>query len=449
MSKKIPLFSLVLLIVAAIDSIRNLPAVALFGSSLVFFYLFAALIFLIPVALVAAELSARYPEEGGVFHWVRHAFGPKWAFAAIWLQWINTMVWYPTILSFLAGTLAYLFDPALAQNKLFLVAVILIAFWGLTLLNLRGLHVSAKVSSWCGLLGTILPMIFLIILGLIWFFSGNSLQLSFKQIIPDFSGIDHWVSLVAIMASFLGMELAGVHVNDIRNPQKNFPRAMGLSVLILLSTLILGSLAIAIVIPESDIRLVDGIMQAFHRFLNVFGLASLVPVLALLIVIGTVGSMVNWLISPAKGLLQAAQYRLLPPFFAKTNSEGVPVRILVAQGILVSLFCLVFTFMPSVNAFYWFLTDLSTELYMIMYLLLFGAALKLGAPGKEHTSFRIPRTIRAPMTALGIFSCLLTIGVSYLAPKEVDVGSSLRYALLVLGGNVVLIAPIWLLRVKT
>ncbi len=448
MSKKIPLFSLVLLIVAAIDSIRNLPAAALFGSSLIFFYLFGALIFLVPIALVAAELAARYPEEGGVFHWVRKAFGPKWAFLAVWLQWINTMVWYPTILSFLAGTLAYLFDPNLAQNKLFLVSVILGAFWGLTLLNLWGVHVSAKVSSWCGLVGTIFPMGVLIVLGFSWFFLGHPVQISWSQALPSFAHLNHWVSLIAIMASFLGMELAGVHVNDIHNPQRNFPRAMAFSAAILLSTLILGSLAIAIVIPDTQIRLVDGIMQAFTQFLGAFGLQALVPVLAILIVVGTMGSMINWLISPAKGLLQAAQYQLLPPFFAKTNQAGVPIRILIAQAVLVSLFCLVFILMPTVNSFYWFLTDLSTELYMLMYLLLFGAALRLGRAPKEHVNFRIPRFLRTRIVVVGIGACLLTIVVSYIAPKEIDVGSPLRYALSVFGGNLLLVAPAGLLVMR-
>ena len=130
MTKKISLFSLVLLIVAAIDSIRNLPATALFGSSLIFFFLFAAVVFLIPISLVAAELSAAFPEKGGVYHWVRVAFGEKTAMLAVWLQWINTMVWYPTILSFIAGTAAYLVDPVLAENKTYLISVILIVFWG-------------------------------------------------------------------------------------------------------------------------------------------------------------------------------------------------------------------------------------------------------------------------------------------------------------------------------
>src|ERR1700683_2627598 len=105
MTKKISFFSLVILIVAAIDNMRNLPAAALFGSSLPFFFVFSAIVFLIPTALVSAELSAAFPEKGGVYHWVDMAFGKKWAMAAIWLQWINTMVWYPTFLSFVAGVL--------------------------------------------------------------------------------------------------------------------------------------------------------------------------------------------------------------------------------------------------------------------------------------------------------------------------------------------------------
>ena len=230
MGKKISLFSLVFLIVAAIDSIRNLPAAALFGSSLIFFFLFSAVIFLIPVALLSAEFSSRYPEEGGIFHWVRNAFGEKMGLVAIWLQWINTMAWYPTILAFIAGTAAYLFDPALAENKLFLVSVILIVFWVLTLINLRGLQISAKINAVCGIVGTIFPMLLLIGLGVLWVVLGNPVQISLNwgSIFPTLSSSGNWVSLIAIMASFLVMELSGVHVNEIANPQRNFPRAMGI-----------------------------------------------------------------------------------------------------------------------------------------------------------------------------------------------------------------------------
>lgn len=448
MQKKIGFLPLVLLIVAAIDSIRNLPATALFGPSLIFFFTFSALIFLIPTSLVAAELSSRYHEQGGVFHWVRHAFGEKAAFFAIWLQWINTMVWYPTILSFIAGTAAYLFDPALAQNPAFLVSFILSFFWILTLVNLRGIQVSTRVNSFCASIGTLIPMLFLIALGATWFLGGNPvpIQFSASTIFPSWEGAENWVSLVAIMASFLGIELSGVHVNDIENPKKNFPKAMALSVLILLGTMLLGSLAIAVVIPDQELRLVDGIMQTFSRFFHAFGMAGCIPVLALLIIVGTGGGMINWLLSPAKGLLQAAEYGFLPTYFMKKNERGVPVRILIAQAILVSFFCLAFTLMPNINSFYWFLTALSTELYMFMYLLLFAAAWKLGRSRSiDNQSFSMSPSFRLGICCLGFFGCALTIVVGFLPPQDIDVGGGLRYGSFIALGNLLLTAPAYLL----
>lgn len=444
MLKKISLFSLVLLIVAAIDSIRNLPATALFGSSLIFFFLFSALVFLIPVSLIAAELSSRYAEEGGIFHWVRHAFGEKSALLAVWLQWVNTMVWYPTILSFIAGTLAYLVHPDLAQSRAFLASVILIVFWGLTFLNFFGIQVSVRINDFCVLIGTLFPMIFLIFLGVLWFFLGKAVQISFavSDLIPSIQTSESWVSLVAIMASFLGMELAGVHVGDIANPQRNFPKALGISVFVLLTSMLLGALSIASVIPHSEIRLVDGIMQTFTQFFVAFHIPAFVRILPFFIVIGSIGGIINWLISPAKGLLQAAQYGFLPPFFTKKNEKGVATRILTAQAIVVSLFCLVFVLMPNINAFYWFLTALSTEPYVLMYILMFSAALKLGRPPREGGAYRIPKGLRRLTCFSGLFGCVITLIVGFFPPVEIDVGGPARYALLIALGLGILIAPV-------
>ncbi len=444
---KISLFSLVLLIVAAIDSIRNLPMTALFGSSLIFFFLLSAVIFLIPISLVSAEFSSRYPENGGVFHWVRHAFGEKAGMLAVWLQWINTMVWYPTILSFIAGTAAYLVDPALAQNKLFLSLVILSIFWGLTLLNLRGIRVSAKVNSCCGTIGTLFPMFFLILLGIGWIFAGNEIAVSFSldALVPSLKDAGNWSVLIAIMASFLGMELSGVHVSDIENPQKNFPKAIGFSVVILLATMIFGALSIAVVIPKNDLHLVDGVMQSFTMFFNAFHIPFLIPILAVLIIIGSTGGMINWLLSPAKGLLQAAEFGFLPPYFTLRNKHAVSVRILIAQAILVSFFCLAIVLMPSINAFYWFMTALSTGLYMLMYALLFLSALKLGRPHKETMTYRIPRGLRTLSCIVGLLGSIATIIVGFEHPEGVDVGSELRYGLSIAFGNLILIAPVILL----
>ncbi len=433
---KIPLFSLVLLIVSAINSIRNLPTTAFFGGSLIFYCLLAALFFLIPVSLISAEFASRFPTQGGIFHWIRHAFGPRAGLLAVWLQWINTMVWYPSMLLFIAGTTAYLINPALAENKTFLLLTTLTIFWGLTLINLKGIQVSTRINSYSGTLGTLLPITLLIILGLGWFLFGNPSPLTFS------THLDNSSALISIIASFLGMELAGVHINDIENPQKNFPKAIAYSVLILLSTLILGSLSIAIVMPPDQIHFIDGVMQTFTTFFHTLRLPFLIPLLALLIIIGSIGGSINWLLSPAKGLLQAAQHHFLPPFFLAQNRHQVSVRILITQAILVSTLCLILTLIPSINAFYWFLLSLSTALYMLMYILLFLAALKLKRP--SH-SYRIPRGLRTPAILLGLLSCALTILIGFLPPSHVPIQSPLLYTLTIALGLTLLTAPVLLL----
>jgi amino acid transporter len=449
MTKKISLISLTILIIAAIDNMRNLPAAALFGSSLIFFFVFSAIVFLIPTSLVAAELSATFPEEGGIYQWVKRAYGKKLAVAAIWLQWINTMVWYPSMISFIAGTLAYLINPELAQNKTYLISCILIIFWGLTWVNLKGVHVSTLVNTLCCAFGTMIPLIFLIILGVIWFFSGKPLQIQITadNIIPPLNQSTSWVSLIAIMASFLGMELSGVHVNDIKNPQRNFPRAVLLATIFIFTTMTLGSLAIAFVLPEKDINLVAGVMQMFSNFFKAFGLEPLTPVITLMIVIGSIGTMINWLISPAKGLLQAAELGFLPPFFARKNKAGVASNILIAQGILVSVFCFLFLLEPNVNAFYWFLTALSTELYMLMYILMFAAGIMLRYKHvTDHSSFKIPggKVGVWIVSLLGLFGCITTIVVSFIPPDTVTMGSTVNYFYMICIGNVVTISPVLL-----
>lgn len=446
--KKLSFFSLVILIVAAIDNIRNLPAAALFGNSLVFFFLLAAALFLIPTALVAAELSATSSKEGGIYQWVHKAFGKKLAMLAIWLQWINTMIWYPAMLSFVAGTFAYLIDPTLVQNKVYLVGCILGVFWGLTWLNLKGLHISAMVNNTCALVGMVLPLLVLIGMGVAWVLCGKPLQMGVTPSawVPSLSSGGSWVALVVIMASFLGMELSGVHVHDIRDPQRNFPKAVLVAALFIFFSMLLGSLAIAFVLPPGEIQLIAGVMQVLSDFFAAFGLSEWLPVMTLLVVLGSIGGMINWLIAPAKGLLHAAESGFLPLFFRKKNRAGVAHRILLMQGGVVSLLCLLFLLQESVNASFWFLTALSTELYMFMYMLMFAAAIRLRRSGRPGTGFQIPGNLwglRA-VALLGVLGCCATVVVSFIPPEHVHFENPSRYFLMIALGTVLAISPVFL-----
>ncbi len=449
--KGLTLFTLILLITGAVDSIRNLPAAALFGPSLIFTFLIAAFIFLIPAALISAQLAARPGTAHGVYHWTRAALGDHFAFIAIWLQWVSNLVWFPTILSFIGGALAWLISPTLAQNKLWLVSIILSLFWSVTFINLRGIRVSAWFASFCAITGLIIPVVVILILTGLWLLSGKPLHIHFTMhnTVPNPLNPQSWVSLTAIMTSFLGIELAAVHARDIANPQKNFPRALGLSVIVILVTMITGSLAIAIVLPQNEISLVNGVLQAFSHFFAVWHLAPLMPIMTGMIIIGSIGGIISWTISPARGLLQAGEANYLPPFLRTLNRHGVARNLLITQAMLVTLFCLAFLVMPSINGSYWLLTSLNTQLYTLMYVILFIGAFKMARDNTltPTSGFTIPggKWGLSIVCVIGLFGCILTEVIGFLPPETINTGSAMHYEMIFVTSMIILLLPALLL----
>lgn len=443
---KINMIALTLLITGSIDSIRNLPTAALSGSLIFFFFIFAAVTFLIPTALVSAELSSNI-NQGGIYQWVRLAFGEKTGFLAVWLQWVNNLIWFPTILSFIAGTACYLIDPALAENKYYMMSMVLFIFWALTFANLKGMQVSAKFTSFCTIAGLIIPMILIIALLISWVVMGHPIQLhlTLASMTPNLHHIDTWTSLTGIMLSFAGMELATVYVNDVENPKKSFPRALAFSSIIILLTMVLGSLAIAFVLPADKIGLVDGTISSFSYFLSAYHLSWVTPILTVLLVIGSLGGIIGWMLSPVKGIAQAASNGFMPAYFAKENQYGVPKNLLIAQAAIVSIVCLVYMLLPTVNASYWLLSSLSLQLYILMYVLMFFAALRLRAKTKySQGTFVIPGKKFGLwlVCAVGLAGCALALFIGFFPPTNINVGSKLEYVIIYTVGMIGMVLPV-------
>lgn len=392
--KSLSVFLLAMMNVAIILSLRGLPLMGREGLSLIFYLLFALIIFLIPTALVSAELASGWAEEGGVFRWVSEAFGEKAGFTAIWLQWLQNIFWYPTVLAFAAGALAYLFfSPELAVIPLYNIIVILVIYWGCTLISLRGMKASGWLASSGVILGTILPAIFIIGLGLIWWLSGKPLAFfsNSQSIIPDFSNFSNISLLAGIILLFAGMEVNAVHVLDVKNPKRNYPKAIFLAVGIIFIIFFLGSLSVAAVIPEGKISLTAGIMQAFAELLKLFHMHWLLPVIGLLVAYGAIGGVSAWIVGPSKGLFATSKLGLIPPFLSHTNKAKVPANILIIQGIIVTVISLVYLVEPTVSSAFFLLSDLTIILYLIMYILLFAAAIHLRYKRAHvHRLYKIP-----------------------------------------------------------
>lgn len=444
--KTLGVFSLVMINVIAVDSLRSLPFSAEYGVSLIFYYLLAAITFFIPTALVSAELATGWPNKGGVYIWVREAFGDRWGFLVIWLQWIYNVVWYPTILSFVAGTLAYLINPHLADSKIYMLSVILITFWGATFLNMFGMKLSSVISTIGALIGTLIPMFFIIILGIVWLAKGDhtQIQLTEKAFWPNLSNFNNLSFLIAVLFGLVGMEMSAVHADEVKDPGRAYPRALWISCLIILFSLIFSSLAIAMVVPQQQLNVVTGLVQAFMIFFNAYHMQWMEPIITLLIIIGGIGGVAAWVIGPTKGLLVATRDGSAPPILAKVTKKDVPVTILILQATIVTLLCSVFLFMPTVSSSYWVLTAITAQLALLVYILLFAAAIRL-----RYTQPNVVRAYRIPggnwgiwLTGIfGIVACIATIAIGFFPPAQIQIGKVMTYEIILVAGTLLLCLP--------
>lgn len=438
--------------VIAVDSLRTLPLSAKLGVSLVFYYVAAAFIFFIPVALVSAELATAYPHTGGIYIWVREAFGKRVGFITIWLQWIYNVVWYPTIMSFIAATLAYLIAPELAYNKSFLLISAMILFWVFTVINCFGMRLSSLVSIIGATIGTLLPMLLIILLGLVWIVQGKPLAIEHPSTwLPDFSSVSNLALFSAILFGLIGMEMSAVHAEEVKNPQKDYPKALLYSTMLIIATLSLGSLAIVIVVPNDSLSVVSGLIDAYAVFFKSYNLPWMTSLIAMLIIVGSLCGVSTWIIGPTKGLLVSARDGSLPVKFARVNKHGAPVPILIIQAIIFTLLSAVFILFDSINAAYWMLSDLSAQMALMVYIFMFAAAIKLRYTKPDHPrGYTIPggNIVMWLIAGTGIISCVLTMGIGFVPPSQIPIDNVYLFEGFLIGGLVLFVLIPWLMSRK-
>ncbi len=449
---KLSIMTLAVMNVTAVVSLRGLASEAVYGLSSAFFYLFAAIVFLVPTALVAAELAAMFSDkQGGVFRWVGEAFGTRTGFLAIWLQWIESTIWYPTVLTFGAVSLAFIginqkSDMSLASNKMFTLVVVLAIYWLATFIAMKGLSWVGKISKWGGIIGTIIPAALLIIFGGVYLATGghNNLDLT-QSFIPDLTKLDNIVLASSIFLFYAGMEMMGIHVMEVDNPGRNYPKAIIIGSLMTVAIFILGTFSLGVIIPEDKINLTQSLLIGFDNYLSYLHMSWASPVIAVALMFGVLAGVLTWVAGPSKGIFAVGRAGYLPPFFQKANKAGVQRNILLVQGGLVTLLSLLFVVMPSVQSFYQILSQLTVLLYLIMYMLMFAAviALRYKMPTTERP-FRLGRgnCLIWILGGVGFLGSLLAFVLSFIPPSQISTGSNtVWYGVLIAGCVIVVVAP--------
>ena len=422
----------------------------MFGLASVFLYVVPGIVFFVPTSLVSAELASGW--KGGVYNWVSQGLSAPMGLLAIWCQFAMTIFYYPALLAYVGATIAYVFDPSLASSGVFTAAIIVVLYWGSVLLSSRGIRLIAKLASSGTVIGTLIPGAILVIMGIVYLAQGNhsAAPMNPQHLLPAFTGLAGLVLVVNNFLAYSGMEMNAVHVDDMENPAREFPKSIFLAMILVLAIFILPALVISWVVPASQISLTAGVMQAFSAFFAHFGLTWMVPLVAIAMVVAMLSGMMAWLAGPSKGLLQIGrQYGYLPPYFQKLSQEGIQMHILVAQGIVVTIIGLLYAFIPDVSSVYWIFSVMTTQVYLIMYVLMFIAAVMLRRKQPDH-----PRGYRAPALVLqcvvGALASVLAFLIGFVPPSQFSSSNPLAYTLLILAGILVLgfLPPFLLYRLR-
>lgn len=426
--------TLALMTTSSVASLRSAPTMAVYGLACVFLYVIPAILFLLPTSLVAAELASGW--DGGVYKWVGDGLNKPLGFLAVWCQFAMTIFYYPSLLAYVASTFAYIIHPSLASNGLYVAIIIITVYWAGVYVSSQGTKTVAGLSSWGLVIGTLIPGTLLVVLGLVFLAQGNAsaAPMDASHMLPAWTGLASLVLIVNNFLSYAGMEMNAVHVSALKNPAREFPKAMFLAMGLVLVIFILPALAISWVVPAASLSLTAGVMQAFDGFFQHFGIGFLTPIVGIALVAAAVGGMLTWLAGPSKGLLLIGRSEgYLPPILTKLNKHGVQQNMLVAQGVFTTFIALLYAFIPNVSSAYWILSVITTQVYLIMYVLMFAAAARLRRDDPEH-----PRGYRAPalyaLCALGAASSIAAFAIGFVPPSQFGSGSPAVYVLIVGGG---------------
>jgi amino acid transporter len=369
---------------AVVTSLRGLPLLAKEEMTMFVYLIFTVIFYLVPASLVSAELGGAYTTgKGGIYDWVSAAFGRRWGFLAIWLQWIQNVVWYPVALTFGAAALAYTIGlPKLANNGTYIGLFCIVAYWLATLVVLQGVTVFAKIANWTFVLGTVVPGICL--LGLLGYWIGTGHPIGWEHLTdpavsqngharfwPAFHGFGTVAFLAGIILLFAGVEVQAVHVREMRNPAREYPAAIGLASIISLVIFVLGAIPVAAILPYGSISLQAGVFDTFNAVIgNLWHMGWLVAALSFLVGVGAISGVFAWLGSPCQGLLATAHDGELPPALQATNKNGMPTHILLIQGAVVTVISLVYFLIKDVSTAFFLISAMTITLYLIAYMLM-------------------------------------------------------------------------------
>lgn len=415
-----------------------------------FFYLFlAGILWFLPVTRTSGEMaSVDGWSKGGIFTWARQMLGEQTGWAALFYQWIHITVGMNTMMYFIIGCFSVTFGlPVITNNPLVKFILMMVMLWGLILAQQRGTKVTGKIAQWCFTFGVIIPVFFLLALFIIYLVQGHPalIQINAQTIFPQ-----HWngstlVGFVPFILAFAGAEGSAAHVKDLKD-EKVYPKVMTSLAIAAICSDIIGSMAIAMTIPNGDIQLSNGIVFAYGALVKNLGMnvVFIEKLVGFLLAVGVLGEISSWVVGPNSGMYEAAKDGFLPKRFRKTNKYGIETNVMILQGVIVSIVGALLTFGAGGNKAslpFQIAMSLTVAVYTLMYMLMFVAYLRLQTNYKDlHRTFRAARSqgLRITFGVLGFILSAFGFVVTFFPPAALSAADKHTYLVLLLTAFIIM-----------
>jgi amino acid transporter len=330
---------LVLLFVVAVANLNLIPAISSSGPVTLWLWLLALTCFFWPQGAAVTELAQKWPGEGGIYLWAKRSFGEEHGFLAGWCYWLSNVVYLPTVVLSCVGVAVYVAGPRiqkLADSHAFTGIASLLIILFLLALNVRGLSLGKWISN-LGALGTIGGAAMICLLAILTLHHNGS-ALHPAELRTGFHDWRLFAAFGTICYSLIGLDLASIMGDEIRDPRRNLP------ISILLGGLIAGfiyfgtTLSMLIAMPQKEIGVLSGVLQAINVMSSRTGLVGVVAPLALLECIAILGTASAWFSGAARLPFVAGVDRYLPPIIGRVHPRyHTPYVSLILFAVLSSL----------------------------------------------------------------------------------------------------------------
>jgi len=432
--------------VCAILVIDQLAASAAIGPSAIFWWVFTLVIFFVPYGLISAELGSAYPEEGGIYAWVRRAFGPRWGARASWLYWVNVALWMPSVYVLFAGVLAQLFYPEMSLWTKIAIGI------GMTWITVYLNVITLAIGKWVPNVGAVIKALIMVAIGAGGFLyasrHGVANDLSLRNLAPELTA--GLAFLPVIVYNFMGFELMSGASEEMRNPKRDVPIAILISGTLIAAFYLLGTAGILIALPLDQIGLIEGIVDSLHRLFDEYaGGAAFVTALGVGALFTLFANMVTWTMGANRSASEAAERGDLPSVFGKLHAvHRTPASAAVITGFVSTAVMVVYgLFAADAEDLFWTLFAFSSIVFLLPYLLMFGAFARLrstdaGRPRPYH----VPGGTRTAWMLAGVCSLFIVQAIVlfiWVPGEALDVA---KVAAIGIGALVTLALGEWLIR---